>query len=149
MKRIASLRRYGSGLLLALLLVPLATGCGGKAGATVSGTVTYQGKPLSSGIVTFVPDVGPAHNADIQSDGSYRMTNVPVGPVKISVTTNSPQNRAAPSKMPTSAEGFAKMEASMKGGKESLIPARYTDPNKSQLTYTVKKGKQQFDIELR
>lgn len=146
MKRIAYPKRYGSGLLFALLLVPLATGCGsGKAGATVSGKVTYQGKPLSSGIVTFVPDSGPAHHTEIKSDGSYRLANVPVGPVRIGVQTKSGQS-GSPSKEPTGKEDGKMADTRWK---ESLIPTHYTDPNQSQLTYTVKKGKQQFDIDLR
>jgi hypothetical protein len=148
MEIIASLRRCRSGLPLALLLLPLTAGCGGKAGGTVSGTVMYQGKPLSSGVVTFVPESGAAHHADIQSDGSYRMTNAPLGLVKIGVQTKSGPSASSPSRMPTSPNDYGKLESDMKG-KESQIPARYTDPNKSQVTYTVKKGKQQFDIELK
>ena len=147
MKILACLKRCRSGLLLGLLLVPLAAGCGGgKAGATVSGKVTYQGRALSSGIVTFLPASGPAHHTEIKSDGSYRMANVPAGPVKIGVQTKSGQGDSS-SKASASPEVGQKMPDTRE--KESLIPVQYTDPNNSQLTYTVKKGKQQFDIDLK
>src|SRR5437588_6501794 len=73
-------------LLLALLI---ATGCSGKkASGTVSGKVTYQGKALRGGSVTFIPadGVGVA-TSRIAEDGSYKVEKVPAGNVKITVET--------------------------------------------------------------
>jgi hypothetical protein len=148
MKTIGSRKCCGSGLLLVLLLLPLAIGCGGQAKGTVSGKVTYQGKPLSSGIVSFVSEAGAPHYADIESDGSYRMVNAPVGPVRIGVQSKPKQSASPSPRMPRSREDFVKVESDMKA-KESILPDKYTDPNKSDLTYTVTKGKQQFDIDLK
>lgn len=148
MKTIGSRKCCGSGLLLGLLLLPLAIGCGGQAKGTVSGKVTYQGRPLSSGIVSFVPESGAPHYADIQSDGSYRMVNAPVGPVKIGVQSKPKQSASPSARMPRNPQDYGKLEADM-NQKESILPDQYTDPNKSGLTYTVKKGKQPFDIELK
>jgi hypothetical protein len=35
--------------------------------------VTYQGKPVPHGTLTFVPKEGPPATGEIQPDGSYRM----------------------------------------------------------------------------
>lgn len=136
-------------LLPMLLLIPLAAGCGGgQAKGTVSGKVTYRDKPLPSGIVTFIPETGAPVHADIQGDGSYRMSNAPLGPVKIGVQTKSAQDAAPSSPMPRNPTDYGKLQSAMMD-KESLIPAKYTDPNNSGLTYTVTKGKQQHDIDLK
>jgi hypothetical protein len=148
MHTICSLKRRGRVLPLLLLALPLATGCGGQTKGTVSGKVTYQGKPLSSGFVTFVLEKGSPLHSDIQSDGSYRMDNVPVGTVKIGIQPKSASNQPSPSAMPRDPREFAKIK------KESTergmpIPPKYTDPNRSELTYVVTKGQQQHDIALK
>lgn len=147
MKTICSRMRRVSALLLVLLLLPLATGCGGgQAKGTVSGKVTYQGKPLTSGIVTFVPETGAPQYADIQSDGTYRMTSAPAGLVKIGV---SPKQAAGMSSgMARPPKDYRKLKPAMPKS-ENLPAKKYTDPNKSNLTYTVTKGTQQHDIDLK
>ena len=62
---------------LCLGLLFLATGCGkpGPRRAAVSGAVTYDGKPLKSGRITFEPAPGvpgPSTAAEI-TDGSYEI----------------------------------------------------------------------------
>jgi hypothetical protein len=148
MKMICSQKRYGSMLPIMLLLPLLATGCGGQGKGTVSGKVTYQGKPLPSGFVTFVPEQGAALHSEIQSDGSYRMNNVPLGAVKISVEPKSAQDTLKSSAMPRNPKDFSKAKTAMTES-DAKIPSRYADPNKSQLTYTVTKGSQQHDIDLK
>ena len=62
------------------LLTTVVVGCGGNSGpkkATLSGTVTYQGKPVPRGEMTFEPDTakgntGPGSVARIV-DGAYDM----------------------------------------------------------------------------
>lgn len=148
MEHIRSRTSCGGALPVMMLLLSLATGCGGQANGTISGTVTYQGKALPGGTVTFVPEAGAPVHAEIQSDGSYRMSNAPLGPVKIGVQTKSAQKAPSSSSMPRNPKDFEKFKSAMMNT-ESLIPAKYTDPNNSGLTYTVTKGKQQHDIELK
>lgn len=50
--------------------------------APVEGTVTYDGEPLSKGLVTFVPDVergtsGPIGVGEIREDGTFRILTDP------------------------------------------------------------------------
>jgi hypothetical protein len=147
MKIICSRMRRGSALLCVLLLLPWASGCGDKAKGVVSGKVTYQGKPLANGTVTFVPEEGAPQHAEIKSDGTYRMTHAPMGLVKIGVESRASQESSAPKKMPRNPEDYGKLEKAMTG-KDSLIPEKYADPNQSGLTFTVKKGQQKHDIDL-
>jgi hypothetical protein len=135
-------------LPILLLALPLATGCGGQGKATVSGKVTYQGKSLPSGFVTFVPENGVALHADIQGDGSYRMDNVPVGTVKISVQPKTAQDTLQSSPMPQNPMDYGKAKAPMTES-GTPIPPQYADPSQSGLTYTVTKGSQQHDIDLK
>jgi hypothetical protein len=146
---ICSRKRCGSVRPLLLLILPLATGCGGQATGTVSGTVTYQGKPLSSGFVTFVMEKGsPPLSSEIQSDGSYRMVNVPVGPVKIGVRPKiQPETALESSSMPRNPQDMNKFREAMIP-RETPIPPKYHDPLKSGLTYTVTEGSQQHNIVL-
>src|SRR5688572_6461689 len=66
---------------LTILAVPFAAaGCGGgPAVGHVSGVVTLQGKPLQSGTIGFIAADGRPYQADLQTDGTYRVDNVPVG----------------------------------------------------------------------
>ena len=56
----------------------LALGCG-ETGTSMSGTVTYDGQPVTNGAITLVPqDGGPTVGAPI-NNGTYRITNVAPG----------------------------------------------------------------------
>ena len=148
MKTICSPKRCGRVLPLLLLTLPLAIGCGSQSKGTVSGTVTYQGNPLPSGFVTFVGEKGAPLHTEIQSNGSYRMDNVPVGPVKIGVRPKSGSDKLQSSPMPRNRQDFAKVKGALTES-DTPIPPKYSDPNKSELTYTVTKGTQQHDIALK
>ena len=118
-------------LMAGCLLLPLA-GCQKKSNlpplAVTTGTVTYEGKPLTSGLVTFVPDVskgttGPTGIGYIQSDGTYRIQTAQqdgalVGHHKIRV----------------------KSVDTTKFGEPWLIPIEYDSPTKSGLTTEIKAG---------
>ena len=75
-------------LLTCLAVFPL-TGCGSSS-ATVSGTVTFAGKPLNSGFVLFQPSEGTVQSANIQPDGTYTVEQLGLGMAKISVTVPPP-----------------------------------------------------------
>ncbi len=153
------------GLMLLLLLA----GCSSP--GSISGKITYKGKPLKSGTVTFVPDQGGGFTSEIR-DGEYKIERIPPGPAKIAVIPSSTippmqylmkmrppkevMEKAAPGK---SIEGQAEsppppgksIEAIPKSGPKIETPFpvnRFKDPNTSGLTYTVKSGSQVYDIEL-
>jgi len=123
----------------ALLAVFLA-GCGSDM-ASVSGTVTYDGKPLDTGTVGFFPvGPGPAGYGSIQPDGSFRIrtgqqAGLPPGEYRITVQATGP----IPEPTPENLEPVP----------ESIIPERYGNPDQSGLTFTVEPGSNQVPIALK
>jgi hypothetical protein len=136
-----------------MLLAMLSAGCGGNT-AEVSGTVKYQGKALPSGKVTFISEDGKIMEfAMIDSDGSYKITKAPLGSVKITVTTPPSSQDGGPEAAKDLMKDAGKHMPGT-GPKKSTekvvpIPGNYGDPQKSGLTYEVKKGSQQHDIDLK
>lgn len=118
-------------LATATFALALVSGCGGgkPAGpAAVSGKVSYRGRPVTSGIVVFVPDPerggsGDLARGDIQADGSYSLKSgttpgAVAGWHKVTIT---------------SVEDVRPMP-------RSLLPAKYQDPHLSGLSCEVKPG---------
>src|SRR5947209_776787 len=86
------LRGRAPALAAAVLLGALAlgvTGCGGKVGTgnEVSGTVKFNGKPLNSGSINFIPQDDPNQKfaSVIDESGHYSLPNVPEGTFKVTV----------------------------------------------------------------
>jgi hypothetical protein len=127
-------RRLRTTIAVSLLVVTLA-GCGGSGTATeVTGTVKMNGAPLPGGKVTFVYADGKTNPATtiIQQDGKYTLVLPPEGAVKIAV------------------EGQGRPSVVQKGAPPpTKIPAKYTQAQSSGLTYTIIKGKQTKDLELK
>ena len=136
-------------ILGSILCLSGLTGCGGsKKGATVSGTITYKGQTLGNGTVVFIAADNKGGSSPIAADGTYSISNLPVGPVKITVETK--PLPPAP-KMPNMAN-MPKIEMpgneGASAGKYVKIPDRFKDPAQSGLTYEVKSGVQKHDIPL-
>ena len=144
------------GTLLALpALALLAAGCGGGKG-TVTGEVTYDGKPIPWGRITFLGQEGKKvpRSAWI-INGQYTIKDCPTGPVKISVEPL--EARAAPKDVGKMAE-MAKEHGHVDPppeviGKKLDIPRdvieRYGNPETSGLEYTVESGDNTNNIELK
>jgi len=127
------------------LALSLIAGCGSKAPiplGQVSGTVTYNGKPLDHGNVVFMPEKGhgvPA-TATIGNDGSYQMSisgghqGAPLGKFLIAVKCCEKPNE--------------KQVRDMNFRPKSLIPEKYANVSKSGLHFEVKPGSNQFPIAL-
>lgn len=63
-------------ILIGFMLFALLTGCGSDQAKTaiVKGTITFKGKPVPNGTVTFIPlGEGPAATGELQKDGSYTL----------------------------------------------------------------------------
>jgi hypothetical protein len=139
-------------------------GCGSGTG-TVKGQVTYQEKPVSGGLITFVP-TDSKHNsvtAEIDENGNYQLT-APAGEVRISVDNRSlkPEAPAGPPSFPPElVKKFGKAPPTPKkeepaeaGNKKSSgryrdIPDKYYRTDTSGLTYTVTSGTQTKNFELK
>jgi hypothetical protein len=146
--------RWAGLVLVAALLSP---GCGQKKG-DVSGTVTYQGRAVPVGTVTFLDAGNQAVGSSPISDGKYSLSKVPVGPVKVIVTT--PPLPTQPVWLPPQARKPPPRDREMLTDRTPpndpaarreppvVLPAKYATPDESGLSFTVKPGRQEHPIEL-
>gem|GEM_PF-3610665 len=68
-------------------LLTLSTGCGsGGATVHVSGKITFQDKPVTSGLINFLPASGRPLGGGIQADGTYQY-QLPPGEYKVRIDT--------------------------------------------------------------
>jgi hypothetical protein len=124
------------------------SGCGGRTTATVTGTVTLDGKPVPAGTVSFFASDQDPVSVPISSDGTYTATDVPTGPVKVAVLTPlAPSERVA---------GATQMKRRFGRGKPMpstinvvSVPTKYSDPARSGLGLDVNAGSQPYDIKLK
>ena len=122
-----------------LALVPLlAAGCGGGKG-DLTGKITFGGKPLPKGQVSLQARDGKMYAADIQPDGSYTITGIPSGSVKIAVTCIDESVTEYYRALAQAGKGNA--PAPKEPPKPTYaIPDKYNDFNSSGLTAEVKSG---------
>ena len=142
----------------ALLLLFLASGCG-PSGATpgkVYGKVTYKGAPVTGGGITFETKDGAKYGGLIQEDGTYSVTDLPVGDLTVAISTenlnpdkakSAPAGTGAPSAATTGA-GAGAPAAPVNQGTYVKIPAKYGDAKTSGLTVTVTTGSVKKDFDL-
>lgn len=133
-----------------LLLAALLAGCGAKT-ADVSGTVTYKGKAVTSGSVGFYAgETAAPVVVAIGPDGRYKAPGVPVGPVKATVYSPNPKEEA--SEIRSHAKDRPDVEAAAGGADPKTwvaLPDKYADPTKTDLSYTIKPGANDLNIELK
>jgi len=120
----------------------------------VSGTVTFDGKPLPSatGVIMFrTSSGGTAGAGPIDADGHYTVS-LPPGTYQVAVSCT-----AAPtmSSMPTGGPGEPGSDPPAPGSPlpgtpslESVIPAKYSNPETSGLTATIDKAQSGLDFAL-
>ena len=130
--------------VLALLTIALAsTGCGDSDSGRVSGKVRLNDAPVPAGTVTFHGDNNRSASAFIEADGTYTVTGVPLGPVKVTVTAPAPMSDKGKKQLEKA------RKISIEGRSDVVeIPARYGRPEQSGLQLTVAPGRQTFDIAL-
>ncbi len=128
-------RSMGIGLAL-ILGLSVAGGCGSSESTNLSptvpvtGKVTWNGKPLAQGTVTFEPDGGREAHADIQPDGSFTLTTFTKDDGALQGT-----HRVA-------------VTGSLPGGRDR-VPLRFQNYNSSQLEVEVVDGKTDYTLDLR
>jgi len=107
---------------------------------TVSGTVSYKGQPLQSGILKFIGPEGAYSAAAIQPDGTFIITDVVPGEVKVGImeapggtgSSSSPDDKkAAPRPKPAS------------------LPEKYREPETSGLKYTITPETKELTIDIK
>jgi hypothetical protein len=130
------------GCLLGLVAIA-AAGCsgGGIKKVTVHGTVSYKGQPVRSGILKFVGPEGSYSAAVIQSDGTFVITDVVPGEVKVGIM-ESPQGSGSSSPAESRASSAPKAPA-------VALPEKYREPTTSGLTYTITPDTKDLHIDLK
>ena len=130
------------------------SGCGPKVGS-ITGTVTYKGKTLPSGTVSFLGANNEVMSSPIASDGTYTIPKVSVGQAKVTVsmpiTPIVPNNmKMDPAKMKGGADptGGTGTSPTAPAGPKMKIPPHYQNPETSKLTFDVNPGPQSYDIKL-
>jgi hypothetical protein len=133
---------------LAAALVFIA-GCG-STHATVEGVVTLDGVAVPEGQVSFLAADGMVVTANINPDGTYRAEQVPVGPMKVTVT-NAPIATAADGeviKNQGKGGGAPAPPKEKPAGPKVVFPSRYASPETSGLSCEVKGAATKFDVPL-
>jgi hypothetical protein len=139
-------------LVLTLSVVgSLAVGCGGGGPATapVSGTVTYNGKPVTNAHVSFVPSEGSTRAAEGLTDGNGHFTlgtfaasdGAIIGKYKVGVIAHGPARPAKPG------EGSGMPGETVPG--PPTIPMKYFAPETSGLVQEVKPGRNIVELTLK
>jgi hypothetical protein len=124
------------------VLCLLMAGCGPSgdmATAPVNGKVTYNGSPLTSGTVMFVPDQGPAATGEIGRDGSYVLgtyglkDGAVLGSHKVTITAIADMGDLLPEAQATP---------------PPVIPDKYLNQETSGLVVEVKSGNNEVNFDL-
>jgi hypothetical protein len=131
---------YRTGWVLLAAAALAAAGCGAKK-PVLTGVVTLDGRPVDNGTIQFFPVAGDGQTsaAIIGPDGRYR---VEASPTKLKVVIHS-----------SKVIGKRKMyddqpDSPMVDVMEEILPARYSDMNKTELTVTVGPGENEKDFTL-
>jgi hypothetical protein len=131
----------------ALALTLAACGCGGGTG-TVSGKVTYLGKPLPGGTVTCMTQESRPFYGMIEADGTYKVTGVPAGPVTIAVEAGAAAGEP-PVPLPDKDQPPTARAPASNPKPPVQLPKHYAKPDSSGLGLTIVKGMNPFDIDLK
>jgi len=128
-------------ILLAATLT-LVAGCGGKPAkkmVNVTGTVSYQGQQLQTGVVKFLAPNGDFATAAIRPDGTFLMTDVVPGEQKVAYV-------GGPMNVGSSDKGAGKNTPTPKA---VTVPAKFGDPQTSGVTVTVPEAGGEVPVELK
>lgn len=125
----------------ALFLVFVCVGCEGR--GNVSGKVTYNNKVLQFGQVMFEGKDGGTRQGSIGKDGSYAVQDLAVGDAKVAVNSPNPKSIIIVVKGDKKAEPYPPVPGWF------AIPPKYETMENSGLSYTIKKGENTFDINLK
>jgi hypothetical protein len=134
-------RRHTIALLFGVAVASLA-GCGGEKKKTniVRGKVTFNGKEVPNGTITFFPESGPTASGEIQPDGSYTLTTYKSGdgaiegPYKVVIVAQQDQS----SRLPEDRNPLP----------PTIVPDKYTSIATTDLRAEVKAGENTFDFHL-
>ncbi|MEW4453179.1 carboxypeptidase-like regulatory domain-containing protein [Bremerella sp. JC817] len=140
-------------LSVMLLTLP---GCGGPSDqpelGQVTGTVTFDGAPLSGIVVVFQPDDGRPARGRTDADGKYELTYIrstrgtKIGHNRVEIAPSEEDADEEPSEAEADPDGRAPTRPKKFKSNKPRIPARYNI--KSELEADVQPGENTFDFDL-
>lgn len=143
----ARLARGAVAALAAAVVVNLA-GCSSK--VNVSGKVTYNGKAVTSGSVSLIASDNIQYAGPIGTDGSYAISSVPSGTVKILVSSPNPEGAGrGKGSAQKGADGDLAAAAAGPAAGWFPLPDKYADLAKTDLTGDVRGNPAVLNIELK
>lgn len=128
-------------IAITVVLLGLAAGCGGKAdqGIEITGNVALDGKPLEMGMVYLHPETGgPAENAPIVKDGTFKCYSIKPGRYKAAVQTS--MYAAMADAQAKNTGGGKAITMRPLDGTYRAVPPKYEKPETSSLAVEVKAG---------
>jgi hypothetical protein len=141
--------------IVLLFVLPIVVGCGPRRPATapVSGRVTFNGKPLTTGQVMFYPDRGRTSVSPIDADGRYRLTTFKPGDGALlghHRVTIEAARVAMQGKMPKNVEEEMRGHGFSPGATtvERLAPERYSELETTPLTADVAPQENTINFDL-
>jgi hypothetical protein len=143
-------RRTSLACLLAAFGSLFAAGCGADT-TTLSGTVTFNGRPVTGGSVSLYCADKQIVRGIIDADGRYSIPNVPFGTAVITVQSHTfvPAGMQLQQKLPESVNSPAPPALAGETAKKATpIPPRYSHPEESGLTVDVRSHPATHDIQL-
>jgi hypothetical protein len=126
---------------LGLLLAVLVAGCNNRpSSGAVSGSVSYDGKPLDNGSITFYPVDGSSPTAGgFIKNGKYTVLKVPAGMSKVTISG---------SKVVGQKKLYDTPNSPIAPITEDPLPPKYKDSSKTELTFDVKPGNNEKNWDL-
>lgn len=129
-------------LIFGLLAAVLVTGCGGSKEATVEGTVTLDGNPITTGTIVFIPTAGGTQvYGAIEDSGDYELFTGQEKGLQPGEYVATVVAREKPTTNVTELGGPAPP------GK-AITPRWYAAKETSGLNFTVAPGANEIDLEL-
>lgn len=144
---------FGGSRIYLIVAVLVASGCGDPSLSAVSGRVTYNGEPVTTGRISFTSKQGGrTTSGDLQLDGSYRLqysrsqAALPVGEYEVTVTSKKTTYGYTNEEFDAGTVSAAELAKPPKV--EWLVPEKYSNVEESGLTATVEPGSSNFDFDL-
>src|SRR6516165_10446050 len=150
------------------LLLPIA-GCSAPK-SRVHGKVLYRGEPVAGGKIVFLCPDNTTAPARIASDGSYDVAKVSRGHIRVAIQADKPRPkpRAQPNSKAAAIKAKdtvtaeqAKSDDRAKGARTGevpppsndtralVLPAKYGDPNLSELSFELVDREQEYSLDLK
>ena len=123
----------------------------------ISGQITYNGKPLTGGTITFYTDGAGNYPLAIGTDGTYEGTGLPSGDLGVSIETDSVKRQMSASsyhdarghKMEMGPVPAAFQQKQAAQAEFVAIPKKFANPKTSGQSVTLEPGRNTKNFELK